>query len=101
MSDDGPRPVEEDILSTPFSRTFLDDTSYTGFDGEDSWQAVARYGSASGPQDVGGVDSYDDTYIDSNEQRGVVEDVEEVVLEDPREPFGKAKPRPDKKTPLN
>lgn len=92
------RPVEEEVLTYPFSRTFLDNADYTGFDGEDTWQAVARYGSSSGPQDVGGVDSYNDTYIDSSEQRGAVEDVEEVVIEDKEEPFGRAKPRPGKKS---
>lgn len=92
------RPVEEEVLAQPFGRTFLDNTDYTGFDGEDAWQAVARYGTAAGPQDVGGVDSYSDTYIDSSEQRGAVEDVEEVVMEDTAEPFGQAKPRPGKRS---
>ncbi|HHT71708.1 MAG TPA: conjugal transfer protein TraR [Firmicutes bacterium] len=95
------RPVEEEVLAQPFGRTFLDNTDYTGFDGEDAWQAVARYGTASGPQDVGGVDSYSDTYIDSSEHRGAVEDVEEVVMEDKAEPFGRAKPRPGKKSRLS
>jgi hypothetical protein len=65
-----------------------------GFDGEDAWQAAARYGTSEGPQDVGGVDSYNDTYINSDEQRGAVEDVEEVVIEDPAELFGRARPSP-------
>ncbi|HHV07136.1 MAG TPA: conjugal transfer protein TraR [Firmicutes bacterium] len=95
------RPLEEEVLAYPFGRTFLDNTDYTGFDGEDAWQAVERYGTAAGPQDVGGVDSYSDTYIDSSEQRGAVEDVEEVVMEDIAEPFGRAKPRPGKKSRRN
>ena len=37
------RPVEEERLNYPFGRTFNDDSRFTGFDGEDSWQAVARY----------------------------------------------------------
>ncbi|MGI6129385.1 MAG: TraR/DksA C4-type zinc finger protein [bacterium] len=96
--DTATRPLEEETLSTPFARTFLDGTDYTGFDGEDSWQAVARYGTASGPQDVGGVDSYNDTYINYDERRGAVESVEEVVMDDIAEPFGRAKPRTDKKS---
>jgi ribosome-binding protein aMBF1 (putative translation factor) len=88
------RPVEEVALDKPFGRTFLDNTDYVGFDGEDAWQAVARHGTAEGPQDVGGVDSYNDTYINSDEQRGAVEDVEEVVIEDPAELFGRARPSP-------
>lgn len=44
---DGPlrlhvRPVEEEILSPPFLRTDMDRADYTGFDGEDSWQALGR-----------------------------------------------------------
>ncbi|MGI6583245.1 MAG: TraR/DksA C4-type zinc finger protein [bacterium] len=37
------RPREEEALAVPFSRTFLDDRESVVFDGEDSWQAVARY----------------------------------------------------------
>ena len=88
------RPLEEPVLDEPFGRTFLDNTDYVGFDGEDAWQAAARYGTSEGPQDVGGVDSYNDTYINSDEQRGAVEDVEEVVIEDPAELFGRARPSP-------
>jgi YteA family regulatory protein len=35
-------PVENEILNRPFSRTFNDGTDRVEFDGEDSWQAVAR-----------------------------------------------------------
>jgi YteA family regulatory protein len=38
------RPVEEEVLGPPFGRTFLDDTDNIEFDGEDTWQAVAKYG---------------------------------------------------------
>ncbi len=36
------RPIEEEVLSPPFGRTNMDERDYTGFDGEDTWQAVAR-----------------------------------------------------------
>lgn len=44
---DGPsrlhiRPVEEEVLNPPFSRTDMDSADFTGFDGEDSWQALGR-----------------------------------------------------------
>ncbi|NLY51109.1 MAG: conjugal transfer protein TraR [Firmicutes bacterium] len=90
------RPLEEEMLEEPFGRSFLDNTDYVGFDGEAAWQAVARYGTSSGPQDVGGVDSYNDTYVNSDEQRGAVEDVEEVVIEDKEELFGWDRPSPDR-----
>ena len=37
------RPIEEEVLKNPFSRSFSDSEDKTGFDGEDTWQAVARY----------------------------------------------------------
>jgi DnaK suppressor protein len=37
------RPVEEEVLSPPFLRTDRDRADYTGFDGEDSWQALGRW----------------------------------------------------------
>ncbi|HZK55513.1 MAG TPA: TraR/DksA C4-type zinc finger protein, partial [Desulfosporosinus sp.] len=39
-------PVENELQNRPFSRTFNDDTDRVEFDGEDSWQAVARYGTS-------------------------------------------------------
>ncbi|NLJ75406.1 MAG: conjugal transfer protein TraR [Firmicutes bacterium] len=42
------RPVEEELLYPPFGRTFTDETDSNAFDGEDSWEAVARFGTASG-----------------------------------------------------
>lgn len=42
------RPVEEELLMHPFGRTFTDETDNVGFDGEDAWEAVARYGTSSG-----------------------------------------------------
>ena len=46
-------PVENEILNRPFARTFNDDRDQTGFDGEDSWQAAARYGTSDSGQDLG------------------------------------------------
>jgi len=46
-SDDRQRPIEEEVLFPPFGRTFTDETDSVIFDGEDAWQAVARYGTSS------------------------------------------------------
>lgn len=72
---------EEEILSRAFSRTFNDSTDRAGFDGEDSWQAVARYGSSESPQDLGtnrNVSDPNDFYEDADEQIGAVEDIETI-----------------------
>lgn len=66
------RPVEESLLSPPFLRTFNDGRDYTGFDGEDAWQKVARYGTSSTPQDVpGSVDN--PAFIESGAESGRVD----------------------------
>ncbi|NLX90069.1 MAG: hypothetical protein GXZ07_00490 [Firmicutes bacterium] len=43
------RPVEELNLSPPFKRTFLEDNSW--YDGQNAWEQVAEYGTASSLQD--------------------------------------------------
>lgn len=73
------RPLEEDVLNVPFARTFLDKADQTGFDGEDSWQAVARYGTSESPSDVPDAENYPDVYEDAGEERGIVQDVEKFA----------------------
>jgi YteA family regulatory protein len=79
------RPIEEEALEPPFGRTFLDGTDIVGTDGEDVWQKVARYGSSDTPSDLSGVNSYDDTFYDADEDQGIVEDVEAIINYDPDE----------------
>ncbi len=84
------RPLEEEALAPPFARTFTDGSDSTAFDGEDSWQAVARYGTSESPQDVPGAVSYDDLAADHNERIGAVEDVETLSESDePPNPGGR------------
>lgn len=75
------RPVEEELLYPPFARTFTDDAENdnVGFDGEDTWQALAKYGNANSPQDVLDAIGYDETYVDADENLGIVEGIEAVV----------------------
>lgn len=71
-----PRPLEEAVLAPPFHRTFLDTAEFdnVGFDGEDSWQAVARYGSSDTPQDIPGSYDYKALWANSNnEHQGIVD----------------------------
>lgn len=37
------RPLEEEVLSPPFSRSFKDNADYVAYDGEDAWQDVAKF----------------------------------------------------------
>ncbi len=83
------RPIEEDVIAPPFGG-FMHDSSPQElgeaeddnmFDGEDTWQAVARYGTAESPQDIGNVVDYNHMYIDFDEDQGAVEDVEQIPYE--------------------
>lgn len=75
LRDVTPRPIEEEVLAPPFHRTFLDTAKFdnVGFDGEDSWQAVARWGSSDSPQDIPGSYNYKALWANSNEHQGVVD----------------------------
>jgi YteA family regulatory protein len=79
------RPIEEEVLEPPFGRTFLDGTDNVGTDGEDVWQKVARYGTSDTPSDVGGANSYDDTFYDADEDQGIVEEVDGIINYSPDE----------------
>ncbi|WP_255361587.1 MULTISPECIES: TraR/DksA C4-type zinc finger protein [unclassified Candidatus Frackibacter] len=65
------RPIEEDTLA-PYGRAFKDDTDNVGFDAEDSWQAVAQYGTSNTPSDVADAVEQADAYIDAAEPIGIV-----------------------------
>ena len=83
-------PVENELLNRPFSRTFNDGTDWVEFDGEDSWQAVARYGTADSLQDLGtnrDISDPNDLYEDSDEVIGAVQYIETIETE--REPEGR------------
>ena len=78
------RPVEEELLSPPFGRTWTGPHGSAGFDGEDSWQEVARFGSSDTPSDVPETE-YPEIMQGEFERHGAVEDVE---LIDPSQVIG-------------
>ena len=83
-------PVENELLNRPFSRTFNDGTDRVEFDGEDSWQAVARYGTSDSAQDLGtnrDVRDPNDMYEDADEVIGAVQYIE--TIETQRESEGR------------
>lgn len=93
--DHSKRPIEEEVLNFPFGRSFLDGTGEIEYDGEDAWQDVARYGTSDGPQDVPNEAAYyNETYVDSDEKRGIVERIDSIIDEedpdeDDKNEFGK------------
>lgn len=68
------RPVEEEVLNYPYNREFGSEEDQTGFDGEDSWQAVARYNRREDPSNQTG----DQQGVWDEELSGYVEDVEKI-----------------------
>lgn len=84
----GRRPVEEDVIMPPFggeSNNTFDSKLGQGldlneFDGEDSWQAVARYGTSESPSDIGSVLNYNNVYYDYDEDIGTVESYEQIPV---------------------
>ncbi|MED3563041.1 TraR/DksA C4-type zinc finger protein [Bacillus xiapuensis] len=78
------RPIEEGVLMPPWGKFDMDDKNEdVAFDAEDSWQAVAEWGTSETPSDLAfPQDSYNDIYIEADENIGYVEDFENFVGND-------------------
>ena len=76
------RPIEEEVLGVPFGSR-IHDRKTPGIDGEDVWQDLERYGTASGPQDlVGSLDSEEVFNERRRQHTRAVEDVELIATKD-------------------
>ncbi|MCT4606417.1 MAG: TraR/DksA C4-type zinc finger protein [Marinisporobacter sp.] len=70
------RPVEEKVLKHPFGRTHMDtNEDFNGFDGEDTFQAVARFNKTD--EHNMALDWYDNNMYDENVS-GTVEFVDQI-----------------------
>ena len=78
------RPVEENFLFPGFGRTFMDenDEDQNGYDGEDAWQDVARYGAAHTNEDNPDATEPNHLYYEADERLGYVEDIEGFMIAD-------------------
>lgn len=71
------RPSEESVIFAQINPPTEADATETGYDAEDAWQEVSKYGTSDTPSDLSGdQDSYNDAYPNSDEDVGYVEDVE-------------------------
>lgn len=71
------RPVEEEVFSPNINPDEVTDETQVGYDAEDAWQEVSRYGTSETPSDFfGDRDNYNNMYPNSDENVGYVEDVE-------------------------
>jgi len=77
------RPIEEGVLMPPFGKFEFDDEEAEVYDAEDSWQDVERYGTSETPSDFfDSVDHYNETFIESEDPVGYVEEYENFVATD-------------------
>lgn len=79
------RPREEMLLQPPFGRTSLDELpEQNQFDGEDAWQIVESWGNSSSPAmaEEPDVASYNDMYVEADENEGFVEPIESFLATD-------------------
>jgi DnaK suppressor protein len=72
-------PSEAEVVEMPFGDQAERTHDGVEFDGEDSWQAVAQYGTSDSPQDAPPAVDYFETFVDFDEPIGIVEDVEGLV----------------------
>ena len=71
------RPVEEEVYSPNINPDEVTDETQVGYDAEDAWQEVSRYGTSETPSDLyGDRDNYNEMYPNSDEDIGIVEKIE-------------------------
>lgn|SRR5699024_1118831 len=77
------RPVEEKVFSPNINPNEGTEEEQVGYDAEDAWQEVSRYGTSETASDFyGDRDNYDEMYPNSDERVGSAEDVEEFLSAD-------------------
>lgn len=75
---DDNRPVEERLLRPPFGSNYKDNDDYTGFDGEDAYQQVARFNEINNDPSFSTGDNlgvYDEGDL------GIVEEIDKITVE--------------------
>src|SRR5690625_4537015 len=79
----GYRPIEEEVYSPNINPDELTSETQVGYDAEDAYQEVSRYGTSETPSDFfGDRDSYNEMYPNSDEDVGTTEDIESFPVFD-------------------
>lgn len=74
------RPVEEQVFSPNINPNEKTDEEQVGYDAEDAYQDVSKYGSSDTPSDLfGDQDNYGEVFPNSDERIGSTENVEDVI----------------------
>ncbi|WP_085993452.1 TraR/DksA C4-type zinc finger protein [Oceanobacillus senegalensis] len=80
---DHPRTIEEEVFSPNINPNEVTDEEQVGYDAEDAWQEVSRYGTSETTADFfSDIENYDDMYPNSDENVGYVEDYENFAEAD-------------------
>ncbi|MFD1038321.1 TraR/DksA C4-type zinc finger protein [Virgibacillus byunsanensis] len=91
------RTVEEDVFSPNINPDEVTDEEQTGYDAEDAWQEVSRYGTSETPSDFyGDRESYNEMYPNNDENVGSVEDPEDFLAADREGKFTGVTPNHEK-----
>jgi YteA family regulatory protein len=78
----GRRSIEEKVIENSVTHSFKDNSDYNGFDGEDAWQSVERYGTSNPPDYFNDGTSYDELIEDNDEPQGYVDLIEGFAVTD-------------------
>lgn len=76
------RPVEEEVLGSPFGRKYLNQQEDDEYEGTDFMNDLEKYGSSDTPQDMGGYHDYREFYTNEVDMQGVVDRMDNVSNED-------------------
>jgi YteA family regulatory protein len=91
------RTVEEEVFSPNINPDEVTNEEQVGYDAEDTWQEVSRYGTSETTADFyGDQENYDEMYPNSDENVGSVEDIEGFVAADQHGKFIGVTPNHDK-----
>ncbi|MBP2079375.1 TraR/DksA C4-type zinc finger protein [Oceanobacillus polygoni] len=91
------RPIEEEVFSPNINPDEVTDEEQVGYDAEDAWQEVSRYGTSETPSDFyGDKEHYNDMFPNSDENVGSVEDLENFLAADIHGKFIGVAPNHDK-----
>src|SRR5699024_6812115 len=72
--------IEEQVFSTNINPDEVTDEEQVGYDAEDAWQEISRYGTSETASDFyGDQENYDEMYPNSDENVGYTEDIENFL----------------------
>lgn len=80
---DRQRPIEEEVFSPNINPNEKTEEEETGYDAEDAWQEVSRYGSSDTPSDLyGDRDNFNEIYPNHEENNDGPEEIESYISSD-------------------